>query len=82
MDFAYKGEVSHAGTPAEDRLYNPYTLSDLKIIDNDGRLHITQRNFLSFKYIIEDLIALQPKVEFINLSPCGAQIKGATFKKL
>lgn len=82
MDFAYKGELSHAGTGADERIYNPLTRSDLKIMGNDGRLHTTQRNFLSYKYIIEDLIALHPEVEFINLSPCGAVIKGAPFRKL
>ena len=76
-DFAYQGLQSHAGLNEQERVYNQSTLSDLKVLGNDGQMHITQRNFLSYKYLMEELIALHPQTRFVNLSPFGAVLKGA-----
>ncbi len=76
-DFAYKGTLSHAGLKSDERIYNAATRSDLTVLGNDGQLHVTQRNFLSYKYLTEELIALHPQVRFVNLSPSGAILKGA-----
>lgn len=76
-DFCYKGAQSHAGLKAGDCSYTGAVKPDLSVRGNDGQLHLTQRNFLCYKYLLEEIIAANPQVNFYNLSPFGAQLKGA-----
>jgi len=83
QDLSFPGEQFYAeGINHGDQGYLDKMIkhADHTVINVDGGYNRTTSGFLQMKDRIENLIAILPKIEFINSTRNGAQIEGSTWK--
>lgn len=83
QDLSFPGEQFYSdGVNHGDRSYRDKMIkqADHTVINVNGEYNRTTSGFLQMKDRIENLIAILPKIEFINSTRNGAQIEGSAWK--